>query len=211
MKNDLLLKSKITEANVLLTNKDLEGVGKLLNEIDFMLGKHDDYISQLTEVFTKMADFDFSQRLQIVDDSEEDLSALLSRGLNWLNEEFEAVAIHKDIVDTVFDTIDDRKDSLMVITDVHGNIKFLNKGSVDLPGFKESLLIGKPIHEMFEDFKYVDESIKKGHSTRHIPILFKWKEQTIPSSLNIGFSSRLGKIEASIYYIKFAPGWRQHL
>ncbi|MBC7450367.1 MAG: hypothetical protein H7259_02650 [Cytophagales bacterium] len=210
MKNDQLLKSKVTEANVLLSNKDLEGVGKLLKEIDFMLGKNDEYISQLAEIFTKMVDFDFSNRLPICETDEDGVSALLSRGLNWLNEEFEAAVIHKEMISIVFDIVNS-PDSLLIITDIEGNIKVVSTGSTDLPGFTEDALAGKAIHTIFENFNYVDTRIKKGDSTRSIPILFNWLGHSIPSSVHIGFSSRLGKLGSGIYYIKLAPDWRTQL
>lgn len=209
--NQQHLKTKISEANTLLANNDIEGVGKLLREIDFMLGKYDDYINLLTETFTAMTDFDFSKRLPVYDDEDGLFANLMSRGINWMNEEFEAVALHKNVVNTVFDAIQ-VPNAMLIVTDTYGTIKVVNRGTTELPNFNEEALSGQSINVIFEDFDaIIDRRLKEGNSTKNIPINLKWRGLSVPTLLNIGLSSRGGKLDAGIYFIKLTANWKDQV
>ena len=209
--NQQNLKTKVSEANMLLANNDIEGVGKLLQEIDFMLGKYDDYINLLTETFTAMTDFDFSKRLPVYKKEDGLFTNLMSRGINWMNEEFETVALHKNVVNTVFDAIQ-ISNAMLIVTDTYGTIKVVNRGTTELPNFNEEALSGQSINVIFEDFdSIIDKRLKEGNSTKNIPINLKWRGLLIPSLLNIGLSSRGGKLDAGIYFIKLTTDWKDQV
>lgn len=206
------LKTIVSEAINLSKNEDLniekEKLAELLHQIDFMIGKYDEYANLMAEVFSTMGDFNFSKRLPYYEKEDGLFANLISRGLNWLNEEYEVAAIHKNVVSTVFDNME-VPNALLIVTEISGTIKVVNSGSTGLSGFDEDTLAGQSIHVLFENYsEIVDKRIKEGSSTKNIPINLKWRGISIPAHLNIGFSSRLGKLDAGIYFIKLTPDWR---
>ncbi|MBX9850655.1 MAG: hypothetical protein K2X86_02745 [Cytophagaceae bacterium] len=206
---DLQLQALLSEAKTLLKeegdlNKEKkEDLFQILEQVDFLLGKHDDIYNKFSDIFAAMAGFDFSKRLSYYEDGDNFVNFIIN-GINILNEEFQSDVIKKKILHDLFDSIN-LKDTLLVITNPEGFIYFANSGNAGLTNFNDKSLADQSINILFSDFTIVENCIKdKDSSMRDIEINFKWKGKNIPAKMDVTISNTLGKIETLIYIIKLS-------
>src|SRR5687768_13142495 len=78
-------------------NAEKESLKGMVEQVDYLVGKHDEYCDQINNVLGAMAEFDFSKKLTSCREDDNNLINVVSQGLNMLNEEFSEKAINKNI------------------------------------------------------------------------------------------------------------------
>jgi hypothetical protein len=204
---EMQLQSLLGEAKVLLKEKGelkeekKEDLYKILQQVDYLLGKKDDAYEKFSEVFSSMADFDFSKRLSFNEDGGDDFENFIVNGINILNEELESEAVRKKIFHDFFDSLN-LKDTLVIITDPYGFISFANSSCNQIQNFNDKALAYQSVNVLFEDFSEIEKFIKERNSFSDIQTIFKWKGNDFPVKVNVTISNSMGKIESLIYVVK---------
>jgi hypothetical protein len=198
------LQTLLSEAKVILNkegdiNSDRENLSQIIDRVDFLLGKHDELYEKFTELFTSMGQFDFSKRLDFVENRE--VINFIISGLNMLNDEYQAHAINKKLLHNFFKSCS-IKNVLAVITNSDGFIYFANPGDSQLVGFNDDTLHDQSIHSIFTDFHIVEDRIKGEGSIKNIDVELKWNGNKIHANLDVTICNSNGKIESLIYIIK---------
>ncbi|HEX8548016.1 MAG TPA: hypothetical protein VF691_13730 [Cytophagaceae bacterium] len=172
-----------------------------VQEANFLLGANDKVYERMMEVLSEMGIFNFGLRLPEVTTDDEN-AAMVTVGLNMLNDEYQKWAMHKRLVSTIFDALE-LPDKMAIVTDVEGSITFIHPGKTNQFEFSSEKLVGLYINSIFEDFTAIDELIKTEGTLRGIQTNLLWCGQNIPVSLNISFSIFAGRIDGLVYAFTF--------
>jgi len=196
--------SLLAEAKSILNNKEdinfeKENLSNLIDQADFILEKHDHIFDQFVDVFTSMGQFDFSKRLNHVDNSDNFINFVIN-GVNMINEEFEVKAIHRNVIQCLLSTLD-IKDKLIVLTNSNGYI-YLSEGSIPLADVKNHYHQDQTIRVLFSDFDVIEETMKIQGYAKNITANLKTREGLIPVKVDVSICSHQGKIDSMIYIIK---------
>ena len=178
-------------------NTEKDRIRRMIEQVDYLVGKHDEYCEEIYTMLSAMVEFDFSKRLTSCEEDDNNLINVISQGLNMLNEEFKEKAMNKHIVHTVLDTI--AFDKLVIITDSKNNIIFA-KGN-KLPEFKEDNLKGKSISTLFNQYELIVHLMRVESLSKNINLNMIWEEASIPVSLRIGLTMNGNKIDGVTYII----------
>lgn len=182
-------------------NNEKDSLLKMIEQVDYLVGKHDHYCDEIDAALSSMVEFDFTKRLNCTERDDNNLINVISQGLNMLNEELYERAINKNIIRTLLDSIASTK--LIIVTDGKNNITFAHGKQLD--GFKEDELRGKSISTLFDHYELIIHLMRVESLSNSININMLWKGITIPVSLKIAMSMKYSKIEGIIYIIDF-PG-----
>lgn len=182
-------------------NLEKENLAALIEQADFLLGKYDEIYDQFIEVFTSMGNFDFSKRLAYVEPGDNFINFIVN-GINMVNEELGSSAVHQGVLKSLLNNLT-LADSIVLLTDTNGFIRFINSVNCNLPEFSDKLLIGQSINCLFSNFSVLEERIKKEGSARNINSSLKWLGKLYPVTVDVALSMSLGKIEGLIYVVCF--------
>jgi hypothetical protein len=184
-------------------NIEKDRIRRMIEQVDYLVGKHDEYCEQIYTMLSAMVDFDFSQRLTSCEDDDNNLINVISQGLNMLNEEFQEKAINKSILHTLLDNVAGNK--VVIITDSKNNIIFAQ--GKQLPNFREDEVRGKSISVFFNQYELIVHLMRADSLTKNLNINMTWNESIIPVSLKIGLTMNCNKIDG-VTYVADLPGLR---
>lgn len=198
--NDLVseMKQIINQSGDLNIHKD--SLTNIIQQVDFLLGKHDDVYNTYIDLFVAMGQLDFSKRLPLYTDGG-DFVNFINNGINMLNEEFKANVISKRVFHDFINGVG-LNDTLVVVTGSDGFIDFAHSGETRLTDFGDKFLVDQGIQILFEDFSVIHNRIKNEGTIKKIKVNFKWKNQVFPAIVDVILSAHFGNIESIIYIIK---------
>lgn len=196
--------SLLAEAKSILHSKEdinieKENLTYLIDQADFILEKHDHIYDQFVEVFTSMGQFDFSKRLSHVDNSDNFINFVIN-GVNMVNEEFEAKALHRNVIQCLLSTLD-FKDKLIVLTNSNGLI-YLTAGTISNMELNNHYFQNQTIRVLFSNHESIEETIKLQGSGKNISAEVKTKAGSMSVKVDVSPCYHQGKIESIIYIIK---------
>lgn len=198
--NDLVseMKTIVNQSGDLNDHK--ENLTQIIQQVDFLLGKHDDVYNQYVDLFVAMGQLNFSKRLPIRKEGDT-LINFFNSGINMLNEEFEENLLNKRVLHDFINGIP-LENTLIAVTGPDGFIYFAHSTDALLKDFNDKFLINQSIHVLFNDFKIIQDRIKEEGTIRNIKTDFKWKNIIIPVKVDVIISNHFGKVESLIYLIK---------
>jgi hypothetical protein len=183
-------------------NSEKESILGMIEQVDYLVGKHDEYCEQIEEVLGAMVEFDFSKKLTSCKEDDNNLINIVSQGLNMLNEEFNERAINKNILRSLLETLTPNK--IVIITDNKNNIIFSTSYSY-LENFNEDELRGKAIGFLFNQYDLIIHLMRVESLTKSIDINMNWNGISYPTSLRINLSlSKQNNLEGIIYIIEMS-------
>jgi len=108
-------------------------------------------IFSILKVTSLVSRGDFSQRADV---NSQDEIGQLADAFNSMVESLEKSTVSKKLVDNVFDSIAD----MLLVLDVDGKIKSVNKATIELLGFKEKELVKNDVNILFAEEEHLFES-----------------------------------------------------
>jgi hypothetical protein len=181
-------------------NSEKESILGMIEQVDYLVGKHDEYCEQIEEVLGAMAEFDFSKKLGSCQEDDNNLINIVSQGLNMLNEELAEKAINKNILRSLLEVL--CPDKIILITDNKNNIIFTTNFP-QFEDFNEEELRGKPIGFLLNQYDLIIHLMRVESLTKPININLNWKGNAYPSSLRINLAlSKQNNLEGIIYLLE---------
>ncbi len=101
-------------------------------------------ISKISRVMTAIANGDLDKRINI---SSRDEIGKLVTSINKMTEDLQKTTVSKTYVDNIIESMIDT----LIVVDQNGNIKTVNKSTLDLLGYEETDLIGNDINMVLND------------------------------------------------------------
>jgi hypothetical protein len=171
------MKALLDEVNKILKgsgdlNKEKEKLGNILDEIMYWEGKensqYEEYYKQFSEMTEAMCNLDFTTRLSL--GTPKSFVNFVAFALNMVNEELKEKVLPVNMFQCLLEAMDLKKDSILLITDAGGIIRFLHTG-IDKPYFKKEALVGQSIAVLFkEDIDTIDQLIKKEGTAKSLDV-----------------------------------------
>jgi len=180
-------------------------IKSLLNQADFLIGRYDERYEKFDKVLLAMATLDFSHKLAVDNADEEPFFTCLSNALNMLNEEFYHVVLSKNLVQTAFRTLS-LPNSIVIITDAKGKIKFLSN-EIDpskglLASISGKILEDQNINLLFDEYSIIERQIEQKASIQNISVKICWEGRVVPAELTVSVANSKGRVDGLVYVIK---------
>ncbi|WMJ74079.1 hypothetical protein RCC89_13025 [Cytophagaceae bacterium ABcell3] len=182
-------------------NQEKEHLSRLLEQADFLLHKHDEDYNQFIELFVAMGQFDFSSKLQYLNNGD-NFQNFIVTGLNMVNEELKHTIIHPCVINTLLRILK-VPNAVIVITDDEGKIKFLNNYIPHLSEAISRSYIGKHISELLANYNNLKESFDKGALVRNHESFIDHKGKHYFVTVDMETAINGQKVEGFVYVINF--------
>lgn len=152
------------------------GLNMLAEELShrvILLSEAEKRLDGIMDAIVAIASLDYSKRIPIGDKG--DTFDAIATGLNTLAEELHASTVSRDYLENIIRTMSD----IMLVLTPDGLIQKVNRAAVELLGYREAELIGRPLAILFDQnaFKELDFArlIEKG-SLKSIETTFRAKD-----------------------------------
>lgn len=160
------------------------------------------FFDELEKALTCVNELDFSVRVNppLVNGNRTNIFAYMASALNIMLEDFSYSVVSMQSMDACFSMMND---VIVIVSDLKGNIRYVNKFGEACLGFDREYLVGQPISSIIRDHRAIETDIIKYGEIRNkdISVIISPKRETILGKLSAKITKESYRIEERVWII----------